>query len=118
MQHPKSPAPPPPTARTAGAIGLIFELVVHHRHRIGVTVAIFEFPSLTLKNGPPKGSGRDPLRPKNRKKKNFEFLIFFDWNVFSGVRIYTKTLFGARLVIFTVVYACFGANGTFDKILT
>ena len=35
--------PPPLTAQTAGAIGLIFELVVHHRHRIGVTVAIFEF---------------------------------------------------------------------------
>ena len=46
-EDPKSMAPPP-TAQTAGPIGLILPLGVHQRHRIGVTVAIFEFPSQTL----------------------------------------------------------------------
>ena len=56
---------PPPTAQTAEPIGLIFLLGVHHRHRIGVTVAIFEFQSLTLKNGPPYGLG--PAPPETQK---------------------------------------------------
>ena len=60
---------PPPTAQTAEPIGLIFLLGVHQRHRIGVTVAIFEFQSLTLKSGPPlrarAGTPRDPKNGKN-----------------------------------------------------
>ena len=67
---------PPPTAQTVGPIWLIFSLGVHHRHRIGVTVAIFEFPSQTLKNGPPTGSGRHPPRPQ-KWQKNFSRIFHF-----------------------------------------
>ena len=76
-EHPKSPAPPP-TAQTAGPIGLRFLLGVHQRHRIGVTVAIFDFPSQTLKNGPPKSSGCHPPETQKIAKKlflNFSFLF-------------------------------------------
>ena len=62
---------PPPTAQTAEPIGLIFLLGVHQRHRIGVTVAIFEFPSQTLKNRPPTGSSRHPPETKKMEKKFF-----------------------------------------------
>ena len=41
---------PPPTAHTAGAIGLIFGLEVHRVNINGATLAIFEFPSRTPKN--------------------------------------------------------------------
>ena len=58
-QNPKSLAPPP-TAQTAGAIQPIFRLGVHQRHRTGVTVAIFEFPSGTPKNCPPRIWGPHP----------------------------------------------------------
>ena len=58
-QNPKSLAPPP-TAQTAGAIEPIFRLGVHQRHRTGVTVAIFEFPSGTPKNCPPRIWGPHP----------------------------------------------------------
>ena len=40
----------PPTAHTAGAIGLIFGLEVHRVNINGATLAIFEFPSRTPKN--------------------------------------------------------------------
>ena len=68
---------PPPTAQTAGPIGLIFSLGVNQRHRIGVTVAIFEFPSQTLKNGLPMGLGRRPPRPKKIAKNFFSNFSFF-----------------------------------------
>ena len=58
-QNPKSLAPPP-TAQTAWAIESIFRLGVHQRHRIGVTLAIFEFPSGTPKNWPPRFWGPHP----------------------------------------------------------
>ena len=45
---------PPPTAQTTGAIGLIFGLGALQGHRTGVTIAIFEFPSGTPKNRPPR----------------------------------------------------------------
>ena len=73
---------PSPTAQTAEPIGLIFLLGVHQRHRIGVTVAIFEFQSLTLKSGPPYGLG--PAPPETQKIGKFfffNFLIFFNWNM-------------------------------------
>ena len=44
----------PPTAQTTGAIGLIFGLGALQGHRTGVTIAIFEFPSGTPKNRPPR----------------------------------------------------------------
>ena len=44
------PETPPPTAHTAGAIGLIFGLEVHRVNINGATLAIFEFPSRTPKN--------------------------------------------------------------------
>ena len=47
---------PPLTAQTAGAIEPIFGLGILQRHRTGVTVAIFEFPSGTPKNGPPRAN--------------------------------------------------------------
>ena len=59
-QNPKSLAPPPPTPQTAWAIEPIFRLGVHQRHRIGVTLAIFEFPSGTPKNWPPRFWGPHP----------------------------------------------------------
>ena len=65
---------PPPTAQTAEPIGLIFLLGVHQRHRIGVTVAIFEFQSLTLKSGPPYGLG--PAPPETQKIVKIFFSIF------------------------------------------
>ena len=68
---------PPPTAQTAGPIGLIFLLGVYQRHRIGVTVAIFEFPSQTLKNGLPTGLGRHPPRPQKMSKIFFSNFSFF-----------------------------------------
>ena len=45
---------PLPTAQTTGAIELIFGLGIHQRHRTGITVAIFEFPSGTPNNRPPR----------------------------------------------------------------
>ena len=65
---------PPPTAHTAEPIELIFLLGVHHMHRIGVTVAIFKFQSLTLKNGPPYGLG--PAPPETQKMGKIFFQIF------------------------------------------
>ena len=47
---------PPLTAQTAGAIEPIFGLGILQRHRTGVTVAIFEFPSGTPKNRPPRAN--------------------------------------------------------------
>ena len=103
---------PPPTAQTAGPIGLIFSLGVNQRHRIGVTVAIFEFPSQTLKNG----LGPAPSETqKNSKKFFFEFFIFFDWNMKRDVRIHTKTLFEARFVIFSVIFLRFWRTWHFLK---
>ena len=68
---------PPPTAQTAEPIGLIFLLGVHHRHRIGVTVAIFEFQSLTQKNGPPYGLGPAPPETQKMEKNFFSIFSFF-----------------------------------------
>ena len=48
-EGPKS-LPDPPTAQTTEAIRPIFGLGVHQRHRTGVIVANFEFPSGTPKN--------------------------------------------------------------------
>ena len=61
-RNPKSLAPPP-TAQTAWAIEPIFRLGVHQRHRTGVTVAIFEFPSGTLKIAPLESGVPAPSEP-------------------------------------------------------
>ena len=68
---------PPPTAQTVGPIWLIFSLGVHHRHRIGVTVAIFEFPSQTLKNGSPYG-----LRPASPVTQKMAKIFFSNFSFF------------------------------------
>ena len=53
---------PPLTAQSAWAIEPIFGLVILQRHRTGITVAIFEFPSGTPKNGPPRAHwGWEPI---------------------------------------------------------
>ena len=76
---------PPPTANTAGPIEIIFLLGVHHRHRIGVIVAIFEFQSLTLKNWAPYGLGPAPPKTPKMAKKFFSNFTFFSIGTCKGM---------------------------------
>ena len=88
---------PPPTAQTTEPIGLIFLLGVHQWYRIGVTVAIFEFPSQTLKNRPPTGSGRHPPKTQKMAKNFFSNFLFFSIGTCKGMFQFTQKHF-LRLV--------------------
>ena len=83
----------PPTAQTAGAIGLIFGLGAVHRHRSGVTVAIFEFPSGTPKIWPHRGAGTSP--PESEKMENifFSIFLFFLIGMYDGMFKSTENSF-------------------------
>ena len=107
---------PPPTAQTAGPIGLIFSLRVHQRHRIGVTVAIFEFPSQTLKNGSPYGLG--PASPETQKmaKNFFSNFSFFPIGMCKGMfEFIQKHFLRQDLSFFFVIFVRFGEHGTFSN---
>ena len=75
-EDPKSMAPPL-QPKPLGRLGLFFLLGVNQTHRIGVTIAIFEFPPQTSKNGLPMGLGRRPPRPQKWQKIFFRIFHFF-----------------------------------------